>query len=148
MTGSHLKKWRELPFREKILLARFVFCLPWISFSIRLFGYSPTRNFLSRLARQTDLRQANAAELAEAQRTAELLLIAGRHGLISATCLRQSVLLEYWLKRRGLAAEIKIGVRKEQDLFDAHAWIELNGLALAQDSLEHHHVMRDKRAQS
>lgn len=147
MTGSHLKKWRGLPFREKILLTRFVFCLPWISFSIRFFGYLPTRHFLSRLVRKTALREASAAEMAEAQRSAELLLIAGRHGLISATCLRQSVLLEYWLKRRGLAAEIRIGVRKEQDLFDAHAWVELNGIALAQDSLEHHHVMRDTRGE-
>lgn len=148
MMASHFEKWLELPFREKILLARFIFCLPWISFSIRYFGYLRTRKFLSGLTRQTALRQANAAELAQAQRNAELLLIAGRRGLITATCLRQSVLLEYWLKRRGLAAEIKIGVRKEQDLFDAHAWVELNGIALAQDSLEHHHTLQDKRGET
>ncbi len=87
--GGHFKKWHALVFQEKILLARFIFCLPWISFSIRCFGYLPTRNFLSRFTGKTDLRQANAVELAEAQRDAELLLIAGRHGLISATCLRQ-----------------------------------------------------------
>ena len=148
MTGSHLKKWRGLLFREKILLVRFVFCLPWISFCIRFFGYLPTRNFLSRLVRQTVLRQANTTELEDAQRSAELLLIAGRHGFIPATCLRQSVLLEYWLQRQGLNAEIKIGVRKQQELFDAHAWVELNGVALAQDSLEHHHVMQDRRGES
>jgi hypothetical protein len=148
MMAGHLKILRDLPFQEKVLLARFVFCLPWISFSIRYLGYSRTRKLLSGLTKQTDFRQANAAELAQAQRNAELLLIAGRRGLISATCLRQSVLLEYWLKRRGLAAEIKIGVRREQDLFDAHAWVELNGVALAQDSLEHHHILHDKRGES
>ena len=146
--ARHFKKWRELPFREKILLTRFIFCLPWISFSIRFFGYMRTRHFLGRFVSKGGLRQADAVELEEARRSAELLLIAGRNGLLSATCLRQSVLLEYWLKRRGLAAEIKIGVRKEQDLFDAHAWVELNGIALAQDSLEHHHTLRDKRGEA
>lgn len=146
--GSRLNRWLELPFREKIVLARFIFCLPWISFSIRYFGYLPTRKFLSLLTPQNDLRQANPVELEQARRHAELILVAGRNGLISATCLRQSVLLEYWLKRRGLAAEIKIGVRKEQDLFDAHAWVELNGVPLAQDSLEHHHILLDKRDES
>lgn len=148
MSGTPLTKFLALPFREKVLLARFISCLPWVSFSIRFFGYRATRHFLSRFMRRTDLRPATDAELMQAKRCAELLQIAGRHGFISATCLRQSVLLEYWLKRQGLAATIKIGVRKEQDLFDAHAWVELNGIALAQDNLEHHHVMQHTRDES
>ena len=139
---SIFANWWKLPLREKALLARFVFCQPWISFSLRFFGYLRTRDFLSRLIDQTILHQADPDELAQAQRSAELVGIAGRHGLISATCLRQSVLLEYYLKRQGLAAEIKIGVRKENDLFDAHAWVELNGVALAQDDLTHHQVLQ------
>ena len=139
---SKYSKLRELPSQEKTLLARFIFCLCWASFSIRFFGYLRTRRSLSRFITQADLHQADAAELVRAQRAAELIAIAGRHGLINATCLRQSVLLEYWLQRQHLAAEIKIGVRKAGDLFDAHAWVELNGVALAQDDLEHHRVLQ------
>ena len=142
---SKYSKWRELPWQEKTLLVRFIFCMSWVSFSIRFFGYLQTRRFLSRFISQTDLHQANEVELARAQRVAELIAIAGRHGLITATCLRQSVLLEYWLQRQHLAAEIKIGIRKADDLFDAHAWVELNGIALAQDNLEDHHVLHDQR---
>ena len=139
---SKYSKLRELPWQEKTLLAWFIFCLSWVSFSIRFFGYLRTRRSLSRFITQADLHQADAAELVRAQRTAELIAIAGRHGLINATCLRQSVLLEYWLQRQHLAAAIKIGVRKAGDLFDAHAWVELNGVALAQDDLEHHRVLQ------
>jgi len=142
MIGSHLKKWLALTWQEKILLMRFIFWLPWISFSLKFFGYLRTRDFLSRKTANIELHQADSAELARAERAAELLSIAGRRGLMSATCLRQSVLLEYWLKRQGLAAEIKIGVRKENTLFDAHAWVELNGIPLAQDDLGQHRVLQ------
>lgn len=139
---SKYTKLRRLPWQEKTLLLRFIFCLCWVAFSIRFFGYLRTRRFLSRSISQASLHQANDFELARAQRVAELIAIAGRHGLITATCLPQSVLLEYYLQRQHLAAEIKIGVRKADDLFDAHAWVELNGVALAQDDLAHHQVLQ------
>ena len=142
MSAGPIKKWRALSGQEKILLMQFIFWLPWIAFSLKFFGYLRTRNFLLRRNANIEFHQANTTELARAERSAKLLAIAGRHGLISATCLRQSVLLEYWLKRQGLNAEIKIGVRKEADLFDAHAWVELNGIPLAQDDLEHHQVLQ------
>ena len=139
---SKYTKLRRLPWLEKTLLLRFIFCLCWVSFSIRFFGYLPTRRFLSRSISQASLHQADDFELARAQRVAKLIAIAGRHGLITATCLPQSVLLEYYLQRQHLAAKIKIGVRKADDLLDAHAWVELNGVALAQDDLAHHQVLQ------
>ncbi len=142
MIESRLKKWRALAFREKMLLLKFIFLLPPVAFAIRCFGYLRTRDLLSRFVSRNRLHQADATELAQAQRKAELLSVAGRHGWIAATCLRQSVLLEFLLQREGLAAEIKIGVRKQDDLFDAHAWVELNGIPLAQDDLEHHRVLQ------
>lgn len=139
---SRYSKLRELNRQEKILLTRFIFWLCWVSFSIRFFGYLRTRRLLSRFISLAALHEANKFQFARAERAAELIAMAGRHGLITATCLPQSVLLEYWLKRQNLAAEIKIGVRKADDLFDAHAWVELNGLALAQDDLVHHQVLQ------
>jgi hypothetical protein len=139
---SKYSKLRALAWQEKFLLARFIFCILWVSFSIRFFGYLRTRRFEYGFISEEKLHQANDIEFARAERAAELIAIAGRHGFITATCLPQSVFLEYWLKRQNLAAEIKIGVRKADDLFDAHAWVELNGIALAQDDLEHHRVLQ------
>ncbi len=37
----------------------------------------------------------------------------------------------WWLLRRqGVASELRIGVRKEQGRFEAHAWVEREGVAL------------------
>lgn len=41
-----------------------------------------------------------------------------------ATCLKQSLVWCLFRKRRGLSAELRIGVRKRDGLFTAHAWVE------------------------
>jgi hypothetical protein len=58
-------------------------------------------------------------------------------GALPATCLRQSLLIYWLLRRRGFDPELKLGVRKEQAGFDAHAWVELQGVALGQADLAH-----------
>ena len=57
--------------------------------------------------------------------------------MIAATCLRQALLVHWLLRRRGFSPELKLGVRKQADAFDAHAWVELQGVALGQGELTH-----------
>jgi hypothetical protein len=64
---------------------------------------------------------------ATAQRLGRLVNIASRHGPYSATCLRQSLALWWLLRRRGVTAELRIGVGKEEEQILAHAWVELHG---------------------
>jgi hypothetical protein len=47
--------------------------------------------------------------------------------LYPMTCLRRALTLQKMLARRGLAAELKIGVHKEKDRLSAHAWLEYLG---------------------
>ena len=75
--------------------------------------------------------------MADAQRIAELAAIAGRRGPLNTTCLRQALAVQWWLRRRGLDAQLRIGARKVGDSLDAHAWVELDGTPLAQDDLLH-----------
>lgn len=46
------------------------------------------------------------------------------------TCLHRSLTLWWLLGRQGIASELRIGVRKEQGRFEAHAWVEYQGMAL------------------
>ena len=48
------------------------------------------------------------------------------------TCLRRSLSLQKMLARRGIVTELKIGVRKEKGVFDAHAWLEYQGEPLGE----------------
>lgn len=54
---------------------------------------------------------------------------AARHA--RASCLERSLLLWYLLRRQGVAAELRIGVRKAGSALQAHAWIEVGGQVLA-----------------
>ena len=78
-------------------------------------------------------RAAGSADtLAYAQTLVELAAIAGRHGLVRATCLRQALVVTTLLRRRGLDAQLQLGVQQAGEQFGAHAWVELAGAALGQ----------------
>ncbi|WP_176722219.1 lasso peptide biosynthesis B2 protein [Candidatus Thiosymbion oneisti] len=111
---------------------RLLFLMLWgqlvmISVLLRLLTLRRTRQLLMYLTPKkpgypTGLDQA----MAYAQRIRKLAWIASRHLPFDAYCLRQSVLIWWFLRRRGLAAELRIGVNN-QEAFLAHAWVELEG---------------------
>ena len=130
-------RWLELPPCERWVLLGMMVGLPVISASLWVFGVVRTRRWLERLSSSDALRNAEAADLQSSQRMSRLAEIAGRRGAVPATCLRQSLLVYWLLRRRGFAPELKIGVRKRESLFDAHAWVELQGVPLGQANLSH-----------
>jgi hypothetical protein len=127
-----LEQLRALAPRERRLLARLILLLPAIGAALYLLGFKRTRDLLARLApTQADQdRLAGASTADEAQRIARLVAIAAHHGPYRATCLRQSLALWWLLRRRGIPAELRIGVRKDSGDLQAHAWVELAGQAL------------------
>jgi hypothetical protein len=61
-------------------------------------------------------------------------MVASACGLfpLRPTCLTRSLALVYLLRRRGLPAELRIGVRKTGEAFGAHAWVECQGESFGQ----------------
>lgn len=107
--------------------------------SLRLMGLKRTRRRMLRGLAAPDAGPVAAIDLVRAQRLAELAALVAGRGLGPRSCLRQALVVEQWLRRRGLPAQLKIGVRKvEGAALDAHAWVELDGVALAQGVLQHH----------
>jgi hypothetical protein len=43
---------------------------------------------------------------------------------LESTCLKQSLIFCRFRRRRGLPAELRIGVQKNEGVFAAHAWVE------------------------
>jgi len=64
--------------------------------------------------------------LSYAQRVGYLTRKADRHLPIRASCLRQSLLVWWFLRRRGLGAKLRIGVNNREE-FLANGWVELEG---------------------
>ncbi|MDG4550418.1 MAG: lasso peptide biosynthesis B2 protein [Candidatus Contendobacter sp.] len=68
--------------------------------------------------------------LIKAQALVRLVGGAAAWSLCRPTCLHRSLTLWWLLRRRGIACELRIGVRKEEGRFEAHAWVERQGMAL------------------
>jgi len=68
------------------------------------------------------------------QTTARLVRIVAEHGPFRAKCLEQSLVLRWLLLRQGIDARLLFGARKKDDEMQAHAWVEVNGLALNEDN--------------
>ena len=106
--------------------------LPLSHASLVIAGYARTRRWCERLGNAPVRRVATEQDIAAAQRLVELAAIAGRHGLVRATCLRQALVVTTLLRRRGLDAQLQLGVQQAGEQFGAHAWVELAGAALGQ----------------
>lgn len=79
-----------------------------------------------------------------AREAARLVHAAARLSPFPSTCLTRSIVLSRLLRRRGLAAEIRIGVRRGDGPFAAHAWVEVDGEPVndGADVADRHAVLR------
>jgi len=66
---------------------------------------------------------------ARIRRVAWLADVAGRR-LLSQRCLPRALAVARVLSRRGVASQVRVGVRRADDRFGGHAWVEWNGLVL------------------
>jgi hypothetical protein len=83
------------------------------------------------------IRVADPARLSEARRLALAIVRASRFGVFRPQCLVRSVALSRMLDARGIdGAIVRVGVRRANGEFLAHAWVELAGETLG-DADEH-----------
>ncbi len=128
--GRRLARWRALDWRDRGRLSACAVGLGIVHASLALLGYARTRRVVESLSWHPGPHRADAGEIEDARALAQLAAIAGRHGLVETTCLRRSLLLYGWLRRRGLQPVLQLGVGEHTGPFQAHAWIELEGVAL------------------
>lgn len=63
-----------------------------------------------------------------AERLSWCVQVAAAYGPWPANCLQRSVVLCWFMQRRGLPGDLRIGVRKdERGALDFHAWVEHDG---------------------
>ncbi len=129
-TRNRWRSWRALPWRERVRLLHLALLLALVQACLKVAGYARTRRWCEQLGDAPQRRIATAPDIADARRLAELTDIAGRHGLVRATCLRQALVVTTLLRRRGFDAQLRIGVQRDGEPFAAHAWVEVGGTAL------------------
>jgi hypothetical protein len=90
-------------------------------------------------AHRRNASRVNPSDIDLASATAMGLDLAARRLFFRTNCLERSLTLHWLLRCRGIAADLRIGARKESEHFEAHAWIELHGVVLNDPDEAHHH---------
>jgi hypothetical protein len=128
-----LAKWSGLPRRERAAFRTAWMLLPLVTFSLWITGLAVTTRRLTRwLPATRPPALPDAAEVAES--VALMVMAAAERQPIPAKCLAKSVTLWFLLARLGIDSKVRIGVTKFDGVFDAHAWIEIDGRVLLDPS--------------
>ena len=123
-----LRRLRELPAADRWRLAQATLGLPINAAGVRLAGFRKWGAYLAR-ATATGGRQAGGG-LQAARQTWLLVQWAARYGPYAGNCLSRSLTLWWLLRRQGLESELRIGVSTAGGRFEAHAWIEFQGIVI------------------
>jgi hypothetical protein len=136
---ERLKRFKALEQPAQRLFLRAIFLLPMVALNLRWRGFRKTQEMLERfLSNQSG--EKDSAEVSErVALTAHMVSVADRHGLVHPSCLAKSLALWWLLRRQGIAADLRIGIQKENEKFAAHAWVERNGAALNEPEEHHRH---------
>jgi len=110
-----------------------------VALSLRWRGFRETQAALERFLSKANPGPAAALASKVAALTAHMVNAADRHGLVHPSCLAKSLTLWWLLGRQGIPSHLRIGIRKEKEKFEAHAWVEREGTALNEPEEHHHH---------
>ena len=114
---------RRLSRGERRELVRAWAELPAVWLGLRFF---PARRLLRTSGGSSGTTTGFCCGAADGRRAARLVNAAARYSPFPATCLTRSIVLARLLRRRGAAAEIRIGVLRHGTSL-AHAWVEVDG---------------------
>ncbi|HEV2388546.1 MAG TPA: lasso peptide biosynthesis B2 protein [Candidatus Acidoferrales bacterium] len=124
---SKWRKFRGLPAEEKKLFLRAALLLPLVRVGLKALGLKRVAALLQSSPPPPPLGNPSD-RLGEARRAARLVAIAARYA--GGACLAQALVSVWLLERRGIPADLRIGVRKSDRGLEAHAWVELLGTVL------------------
>src|SRR6266704_7131832 len=127
--GERLRRFRALERLARNLFLRAIVLLPLVALSLRWRGFGATQATLQGLLSDAHAEHDPALVNKDAAMTAHMVNAADRHGLVHPSCLEKSLTLWWLLGRQGIPSHLRIGIRKEKEKFEAHAWVERDGTA-------------------
>lgn len=130
-----IRSFSALPPVERWLLVQAMAALPLMSLALRTIGLRRCYLALQRLvpARgECVLSERDGCH--RGTQIGRLVRVAATHGLIRGSCLAQSLTIWWLLRRQGIPASLRIGVRKHNGRLEAHAWTEHQHRVLNDDA--------------
>jgi hypothetical protein len=136
---ERLRRFRALGRPAQEIFLRAVVLLPLVTLSLRWRGFQSTQTSLQLLLSDAQREHDPVFVNKDAAMTAQMVNAADRHGLVHPSCLAKSLTLWWLLERQGISSRLRIGIRKEKEKLEAHAWVERDGAALNEPEERHHH---------
>ncbi len=123
-----LNRLASLPAADRWCLLQAAWGLPINAAGVRVAGPRRWGALLARVARPGTPLPAGG--LPVARQTGRLVQWAARYGPYSGNCLSRSLTLWWLLRRQGLSGDLRIGVTRAGGRFEAHAWVEYEGVVV------------------
>ena len=136
---ERLRRFKALKRPAQSSFLRAMLLLPLVSLSLRWRGFRATQAMLERFPANGSGGQDSPEISKRAALTAHMVSVADQCGLLRFSCLAKSLTLWWLLGQQGIAADLRIGIKKEKEQFMAHAWVERNGTALNEPEQHHRH---------
>ena len=133
MTKKRFNQLKSLTLLEWQLLVTSAILLPLTALGLNLFGLKRTQQFMKYVTPSTPKTSQGKQEVQDCRMIARMVAVAANHSLYQACCLKKSLVLWWLLKRKGIEANLHIGVQKEGERLSAHSWVEINGNVLTDD---------------
>jgi len=124
----YYSRFAALTLDDRVLVVRIWLDAVWVKLLLR----TPWRQLLLQPPPGIKLREDGPAG-SEIRHLAELVDLS--FTLLPATCLERAFVLQRLLRRHGVATTLRIGVRMDGDLLEAHAWLDHPALPL--DAQQH-----------
>ena len=119
--------WQSFSKSDRALLMQAMLLFPVVATSLKTLGLRRTQSWLAGNALATTGPSIEQTRV-NVRRAAKMVAAACRQYPLSSSCLPRTVVLWSLLRRGGIDADVRIGVRGDaQSEFQAHAWLEWNG---------------------
>ena len=128
-TMLKISKLRTLSAQEWRYLLIALLLLPMLRVALRGWGFRRVFGMLVRTTPRFCVRSPSLSD-AEIARLVRMVNVAGAYGPVRANCLPQSLVVWWLLRRHGVPSELRLGVSRRGGGFQAHAWVERDGVAL------------------
>ena len=127
-----LRLWRRPRAEKWLALHSLLMCLLSV-IALRLIGLARWTRLLRAVSGDRSLLAPSRDEVTIAEAYASVVDMVARNTYWAfVTCLPRSITLWWLLRRRGIATELQVGVRKNGESIEAHAWVVCHGKVIGE----------------
>jgi hypothetical protein len=125
---SLLRRISAFTWSERVLIVKAALLIAGLRLALRACGVRRVQDGLAASV-PSSMSDATDTDRERATAMSRLVDVAARH-TVRNTCLHRSLALWWLLGRCGVRSQIRIGTRRQQRRFEAHAWVEIGGVVI------------------